>query len=117
MAKKIETTLPATEARQKFFKILEDVKKPDRVYTITLDGKPKAVILSSEEYEAWRETIEIMSNPEIVKDLKEAEKDFKAGRYTPLEEVLKEEGYLVREAPKKKYVPRSSKKQGKKKPR
>ena len=32
-----------------------------------------------------------------------------------VEEVLKEEGYLVREAPKKKYVPRSSKKQSKKK--
>ena len=115
MVKKIETTLPATEVRKNFFKILEDVKKPNRIYTVTLDGKPKAVILSSEEYEAWRETIEIMSNPEIVKDLKEAEKDFKAGRYTPLEEVLREEGYLVREMPKKKYVPRSSKKQSKKK--
>lgn len=115
MAKKIETILPATEVRKKFFKILEDVKKPNRVYTITLGGKPKAVILSSEEYEAWRETVEVMSDPEIIKDLKEAEKDFKAGRYTPLEEVLKEEGYLVREVPKKKYVPRSYKKQGKKK--
>ncbi len=115
MTKKIETILPATEAREKFFKILEEVKKPARVYTITLGGKPKAVILSAEEYGAWRETIEIMSNPEIIKDLKEAEKDFKAGRYVPLEEVLKEEGYLVREAPKKKYVPRSSKKQSKKK--
>jgi len=117
MAKKIETTLPATEVREKFFKILEDVKKPNRIYTITLAGKPKAVILSSEEYESWRETIEIMSNPDVVKDLKEAEKDFKAGRYTSLEEVLKEEGYLVREMPKKKYVPRSFKKQSKKKSR
>jgi len=115
MIKKTETILPATEARKKFFKILEDVKKPNRVYTVTLDGKPKAVILSSEEYEAWRETVEIMSNPEIVKDLKEAEKDFKAGRYVPLAEVLKEEGYLVKEMPKKKYVPPPRKKQGKKK--
>jgi prevent-host-death family protein len=113
----IETTLPATEAREKFFKILEDVKKASRIYTVTLDGKPKAVILSSEEYQAWRETLEIISHPEIVKDLKEAEKDFKAGHYTPLEEVLKEEGYLVREMPKKKYVPRSFKKQSKKKSR
>ena len=117
MIKKEETILPATEVRKKFFKILENVKKPNRIYTVTLGGKPKAVILSSEEYEAWRETIEIMSNPEIVKDLREAEKDFKAGRYMPLEEVLKEEGYLVKEMPKKKYVPRSHKRQGKKKPR
>ncbi|MBU2531046.1 MAG: type II toxin-antitoxin system Phd/YefM family antitoxin [Elusimicrobia bacterium] len=109
MIKKEETILPATDVRKKFFKILEEVKKPNRVYTITLGGKHRAVIMSAEEYEAWRETIEIATNPEIVKDLKEAEKDFKAGRYTPLEEVLKEEGYIVREAPKKKYVPRSYK--------
>jgi prevent-host-death family protein len=115
MAKKIETILPATEVREKFFKILEDVKNPNRVYTITLGGKPKAVLLSSEEYEAWQETIEIISNPEIVKDLKEAEKDFKVGHYTPLEEILKEEGYLVKEMPSKKYAPRSFKKQSKKK--
>lgn len=115
MTKKIETILPATEVREKFFKILEDVKKPNRVYTITLGGKPKAVLLSAEEYEAWKETIEIMSNPEIIKDLKEAERDFKAGYYTPLEEVLKEEGYLVKDGSKKKYVSRSYKKQGKKK--
>lgn len=117
MAKKIETILPATEVRKKFFKILEDVKKPNRVYTITLGGKPKAVILSCEEYEAWRETIEIMSNPKIIKDLKEAEKDFKAGHYVPLEEILKEEGYLVKDGSKKKYVSRSFKKQSKKKSR
>ena len=117
MIKKIGTILPATEAREKFFKILKEVKKSNRVYTITLDGKPKAVILSAEEYDAWKETIEIMSNPKIARDIKEAEKDFKAGRYVTLEEVLKEEGYLVKEAPKKKYVPCSSKKKGKKKSR
>ncbi|MFQ6049775.1 MAG: type II toxin-antitoxin system Phd/YefM family antitoxin [Candidatus Paceibacterales bacterium] len=110
MAKQIKTILPATEARKKFFKILKEVKKPNRVYTITLDGKPNAVILSFDEYDSWLETIEIMSNPEIVRDLKEAEKDFKAGRYTPLEEILKEEGYIVKDAPKKKYISRSRKK-------
>ena len=76
--KKIETILSATEARKKFFMILKKIKKLAQVYTITLGGKPRAVILSVEEYEAWRETIEIISNSEILKDLKEAKKTLRS---------------------------------------
>jgi prevent-host-death family protein len=116
MVKKYETTLPATEARKKFFKILEEIKKPDQVYTITLDGKKKAVILSAEEYESWLETMEIIQNPKVMKEIKEAEKEFKRGEYATLEEVLKEEGFILADKSKKRYeVSSRSKKKGSKK--
>lgn len=103
MAKKIETILPATKARKNFFKILEKVNKPNQAYTITLDGKPRAVILSFDEYDSWLETLEILNDPKLMDDIKQAEKDFAKGEYVPLEEVLKEEGFVLADKSKKKY--------------
>ncbi|HEX9664736.1 MAG TPA: type II toxin-antitoxin system Phd/YefM family antitoxin [Patescibacteria group bacterium] len=89
------TTLRATEARRKFFEILKDIDKLNRVYTITLDGRLKAVILSVDEYESWLETMDIMKNSKLMKDIKESAKKFKKGEYQTLEEVLAEEGFVA----------------------
>ncbi len=64
-------------------------KKLDRV-TITVNGKPKAVLLSAEELESIEETLEILSNPKLMKDLKKAEKEIEEGRYITLEELKKD---------------------------
>ena len=117
MAKKIKTILSATEARNNFFKILERIDKPNQSFTITLKGEPKAVILSFDEYDSWLETIEILKDPILINDIKQAEKDFATGNYVSLEEVLKEEGFVLADKPRKKTneVSRSFKKKGSKK--
>lgn len=89
MAKK---TIPITEGRKKLFKIAEEVQKPDTYYVFTVGGKPRVVVMSREEFESIMETLEIMSDPKIVKDLKEAEKDFRKGNYVSWEEAKKELG-------------------------
>ena len=103
MAKKIETILPATEARKNFFKIIGKIDKPNQAYTITLDGKPKAVILSFDEYDSWLETLEILNDPKLMDEIQQAKQDFAKGEYIPLEEVLKEEGFVLADKSKKKY--------------
>jgi len=116
MAKKIKTILPATEARKNFFKIIKKIDKPNQSYTITLDGKPKAVILSFDEYDSWLETLEILNDPKLMDEIKQAEEDFAKGKYVSLEEVLKEEGFVLADKPKKKYeVSSNLKKKGSKK--
>ena len=89
MIKKCSTTLKATEARKNFFEILKNIDRPNRIYTITLDGVPKAVILSADEYESWLETMEIKSNPDLVREIKQAEKEFKKGTRKNLIAALK----------------------------
>jgi len=118
MIKKIETTLPATEARRNFFKIIKGIDKPNQSYTITLEGRPKAVILSFDEYDSWVETLEILNNPKLMDEIKQAEKDFAKGEYIPLEEVLKEEGFVLADKPRKMYgISSSLKEKGPKKSR
>ena len=56
----IKRTISISEARKRIFDIAEDVQVPERVYTLTADGKPKAVIMSAEEYESLLETFDFL---------------------------------------------------------
>lgn len=84
----IKTTLSATEARQDFFNILDKVGKTNVPFTITINGVPKVVIMNAEEFDSWQETLEIMSNPDLVKGIEESKKELKEGRYSTFEEVF-----------------------------
>lgn len=82
--------IPATKARQNFFKLIAETAKPGRTTAISVDGKPKVVMMSYEDFEGWMETIDIMSDPQLMQDLREAEEDYKEGRVYSLEEVRRE---------------------------
>jgi len=54
-------------------------------YIITSRSKPKAVLVSVEELE----TLEVMADKDLMKDLIEAKEDIKAGRLISAEEFFK----------------------------
>ena len=98
------TIIPITEARKKIFKISDDIQKPGQYYTLTENGRPKAVIMSAEEFESWQETLEVMKEfPDLDKDIKKAKEEYKRGDYITLEELLEKEGYILCDKSKKKY--------------
>jgi len=104
-----KTTLPISEARKKIFKIAEKVQKPATHYTLTEKGRPKAVIISAEEFESWQETLEVMRDfPDLEKDIKKAEREYKKGNYLTLENVLSKEGFVLADKSKKRHVSSSS---------
>lgn len=85
-----KTTLPISEARKKIFEIAEEVQKPGKHYTLTEKGRPKAVIMSAEEFESWEETLEVMRDfPDLEKEVKKAEQDYKKRNYITLDKLLK----------------------------
>jgi len=59
---------------------------------ITRNGRPSAVVLSTEEYEALEETLEILQDEETLEALRESERDVRADRLFSLEEVRRELG-------------------------
>lgn len=98
-----KTTLPISEARKKIFEIAKEVQKPNKYYTLTEKGRPKAVIMSAEEFESWEETLEVIRDfPNLKKDIKQAEQDYKKGNYITLDELLKK-NYILKDKSKKKY--------------
>ncbi len=114
-----KTTISITEARKRIFEITEEVQAPHKTYTLTADGKPKAVIMSAEEYESWVETMEVQRIfPDLDKEIAEVKKAFKTGtwkKWTTLEQLEKKWGLVVAEKPIKKYgiQTRTHKKSGK----
>ena len=86
----LATTLPANEARANFYDLIEEVATKFKTFTITHRGTPKAVVMSIDELESWRETLEIMSeNPNILKDLAKSKKEVKEGKTISLDNLIK----------------------------
>lgn len=109
---KIKNTLPVSEARKNIFKIVDEAQKYGNYYTLTEKGKPKIVLMSAEEFESWRETLEVMEYPEILKSVKETEADMKSGaykNYVTLDEILAEEGFVFIDKKKNNAIPRNFK--------
>ncbi len=94
-----KTTLPISEARKKIFKIAEEVQKLSNYYTFTEKGRPKAVLMSAEEFESWKETMEILHEfPCLDKDVRKVDSAVKAGKYkkwATLDDIMAEYGYIV----------------------
>ena|SRR3989344_2353635 len=85
-------TLPITKARQELTTLVENARKRLDEYVITVNGLPAAVIISAAEYESWKETLEIMSDPALMAAIREGEEDVRKGRVYDLEDVIKELG-------------------------
>ena len=83
-------TLPISEVRQNLASLVDRAQKRFDEYIITVNGKPAAVLMSAAEYDSWRETEEILADPDALKEIREAERDVEAGRYITLEQLKKE---------------------------
>ena len=49
--------MTATDARKKFYAIIQMVKRPGTHVIITHEGLPKVAMVSFEEFEEWKEKI------------------------------------------------------------
>ncbi len=81
-------TMPITEARARLPQIVKAAdERLDRTI-ITSNGKPAAVIMSYAEYEAWEETLEILSDPHALKALRQADQELATGETFSFEQVF-----------------------------
>jgi prevent-host-death family protein len=83
-------TLPITKAREDLTMLVENANKRLDEYVITVNGTPAAVLISAAEYESWKETNDIMSDPKLVKAIKQGVREINQGKGIPWEDVKKE---------------------------
>ena len=62
-------TLSLSEAKMKLSALIESVKNTDEEVIITKNGSPAAVLISSDEYESWQETLAIRSDKELTAEI------------------------------------------------
>ena len=68
-------TAPLTEVRDKLREVVDTVAETGTEYVITRHGKPVAVVLSYDEYEALVESLNILSDSETMDAIVEGESD------------------------------------------
>ncbi|MDO8498867.1 MAG: type II toxin-antitoxin system Phd/YefM family antitoxin [bacterium] len=70
--------IPISDVRENLPNLVDKVDKRDDRVIITVNGKPKAIMINLEELEALEETAEILAIPgaktEVLKGLKQAKK-------------------------------------------
>lgn len=83
-------TLSISKAREELPTLVDKASKLLDEYVITVNGAPAVVLMSVAEYESWKETTEIMSDPELVKAIKDGERDVKNGKVYDWEDIKRD---------------------------
>ena len=82
-------TISITDARANLYDLIEEVSASGRRVIITNKGQTKAILVSPEELASWEATLDVFSDPKLVKGIKKGLEDLKKGRVIPWEEVKK----------------------------
>ena len=61
--------LPLAEVKAKLSQLVADIATTDEEVTITKNGQATAVLVSYEEFESWQETLAVLSDRELVKEM------------------------------------------------
>lgn len=83
-------TVPVREFRSHLADLLDEVADRREHVTITRHGRPSAVVIPIDEYEALEETAEILSDDAALDAIRRGLDDLAAGDVVPLEQVREE---------------------------
>lgn len=87
-------SMPIAEARNKLTTLPEELEQAPEIgaVAVTRHGKPVLAIMSWELYETIIETLEIMSDPELMAAIRQSIKEIEEGQTIPWEQVKQELG-------------------------
>ncbi len=82
-------TLPLAEVKAKLSRLIDQVAETDEEILITRNGRPAAILVSPDDYEAWKETRAVQSDRELMEEIRRGLRTLrKGGRIYTLEELL-----------------------------
>jgi prevent-host-death family protein len=80
----VNEQLSLADAKAHLSEVVEGVETEHRRVVITKHGRPSVVVLAVADLEALEETLDILSDPEAMADLREAEEARRSGRSVEL---------------------------------
>lgn len=79
--------IPISNARANLPDLVAKVDKNMERVVITVNGKPKATLISAEELESLEETAEILAIPGALKSIKKGIRQIKKGEFVKLSDL------------------------------
>jgi prevent-host-death family protein len=82
-------TLSLSEAKMKLSELIENVHSTDEEIVITKNGRPSAVLVSPDEFDSWKETVDIKSDVDLMNEIRKGLLTLKTkSKLYTLEELL-----------------------------
>jgi prevent-host-death family protein len=72
------------DVKNRLSEVVDRLEREHGRVVITKHGRPAAVLLSIDDLESLEETVEILSNPGLMAEIREAEAEVAAGRTSPM---------------------------------
>jgi prevent-host-death family protein len=79
--------LPLADVRNRLSELVADVEQTHARVTITKHGHPAAVLIAPDDLASLEETLDILSDPDALADIREAESEASRGDYSSAEEI------------------------------
>jgi prevent-host-death family protein len=90
MMEDFKQIIPVTKVKRNLLDILKRMEEEEATIALTRNGEPIGVIMPLARYESLLETIDILSDKQILTSLEKSKKDFKSGKIFSHEEVWKD---------------------------
>jgi prevent-host-death family protein len=84
------TTLPLAEVRANLSKLVDEAVRTHQRIEVTRQGRRAVVILSADDYDSIMETLAILSDQELMGEVRAAEAEGDGGQVYTLDEVAEE---------------------------
>ena len=72
-------TLPISEVKTRLPELVAGVAERDEQIVVTKNGRPAAMLVSYEEYRRQQETLDILSDPDMMKQIRQSRRFFAKG--------------------------------------
>jgi prevent-host-death family protein len=83
----VMTTLSLSEIKARLSEIVDEVERHHERVVLTRNGTPAAVILSPEDLEALEDTLDLLSDPDALAEIRAARREVDAGKAVTADEL------------------------------
>lgn len=73
------TTIPMADAKARLSAVLDDVRDTHERVVITRNGRPEAVLMAVSDLQALEETLDLLSTPGALEQIRQAEAEITSG--------------------------------------
>lgn len=81
--------LPISEVKARLPELVAGVHEREEEVVVTRNGRPVAVLVNVEEYERLKETLDVLGDPDMMRQIRESQRYFaRGGKGVSFEEVF-----------------------------
>lgn len=73
-------TLPLSEVKTRLPELVAGVEEREEEIVVTKNGRPAAVIVNVQEYARLKETLDVLSDPDVMQQIAESRAFYRSGK-------------------------------------